>query len=253
MERRKCRGGYLLASKSGGSCQKRYIEGRVNTSDQTEGLLGIFGNRWCLPVASSALRARSWEPGPVGSSWEQNSLSPPERLLPWTVVQVGQTHMSQRRYSRAWVDISVLSRLPALCDPGQAGKGRGQARMSVCDAISGVDAMLKCACAAASKGDDLEEAQECDDLVEGSGVAKTAISGTSSGRSHLVCRRRRGTLKEGNHAAERTRKMGRTPLLFTWLGDFTRFRVQWTRCGKGPPAVPDASAVPLPTRPPSVA
>jgi hypothetical protein len=159
--------------------------------------------------------------------------------------------MSQRRCSRAWVDISVLSRLPALCDPGQAGKGRGQARMSVCDARSGVDAMLKCAAAPSERT--WERHRNAMTSLPDLGGQRQQFQGRALG-DHIQCADEEGELlKEGDHAAKRTRKMGRTPLLFTWLGDFTRFRVQWTRCGKGPPAVPDASVVPLPTRPPSVA
>ena len=129
------------------------IEGRVNTSDQTEGLLGIFGNRsWCLPVASSALTARSWEPGPVGSSWkEKESVSLRSACCLDLLFKLAKHTCRKRRCSRAWVDISVLSRLPALCDPGQAGKGRGQARMSVCDTISGVDAMTEVCCCSAPR------------------------------------------------------------------------------------------------------
>jgi hypothetical protein len=98
--------------------------------------------------------------------------------------------------------------------------------MPVCDAISGVDAMMD-GCWLQGRA---EAQQYRRRLLKDPGG--DGIPGTSSWQPHLVCRQE-GNLKNGRSRGEAHKKDG-TPTV-VYLADFTRFRVQWTRWGKGGP------------------
>lgn len=118
---------------------------------------------------------------------------------------------------------------------------RGQARMSVCDAISGVDAMM----------DQVPQGRERGTAISTTPLKDPGRRPNSSDELLAITsslRTRRGAQRRADGAAKRTRKMGRS-LLFTWL--ILRVFAFNRRVDKGPlPCLELASfcSPPLPAR-----